>query len=101
MRFRPIPTSAAGLSNTPGPFRRPEGSETKYFVTGATGFIGGHVVWQLVAAGHRVVAVVRDPSRAQDLRTLGVDIRPGDVTERESLRSPLTGVDGVFHVAGW
>jgi len=70
-------------------------------VTGATGFIGGRVVRQLVAAGHRVVAIVRDPSRAQDLRALGVDVRPGDVTEPESLQGPMAGVDGVFHIAGW
>ena len=77
------------------------GIRTKYFVTGATGFIGGRVVRQLVAAGHQVVAVVRNPSRAQDLRALGVDVRPGDVTIEESLWGPMTGVDGVFHIAGW
>ena len=33
----------------------------KYFVTGTTGFVGGHVARQLVEAGHEVVAVVRNP----------------------------------------
>jgi nucleoside-diphosphate-sugar epimerase len=70
-------------------------------VTGATGFIGGHVVRQLLAARHRVTAIVRDPSKAQDLRALGVDVRPGDVTVEESLWGPMTGADGVFHIAGW
>lgn len=70
-------------------------------MTGATGFIGSRVVRQLVGAGHRVVAIARDPSKAQDLRRLGVDIRPGDVTVEESLWGPMTGVDGVFHIAGW
>src|SRR6266550_8725786 len=74
---------------------------TKYFVTGATGFIGGRVVRQLIEAGHKVIAVVRNPSRAQDLRALGVDVRPGDVAVAESLWAPMTGVDGVFHIAGW
>ena len=74
---------------------------TKYFVTGATGFIGGRVVRQLIQAGHKVIAVVRNPSQAQDLRKLGVDVRPGDVTVAESLWGPMTGVDGVFHIAGW
>jgi nucleoside-diphosphate-sugar epimerase len=82
-------------------FDRGRGILTKYFVTGATGFIGGRVVRQLVSAGHRVVAVARDPSKAQDLFALGVDVRPGDVTIAESLWSPMTGVDGVFHIAGW
>src|SRR5437773_1987976 len=74
---------------------------TKYFVTGATGFIGGRVVRQLIEAGHKVIAVVRNPSRARDLRALGVDVRPGDVAVAESLWAPMTGVDGVFHIAGW
>src|SRR5437016_11735397 len=74
---------------------------TKYFVTGATGFIGGRVVRQLIEARHKVIAVVRNPSRAQDLRALGVDVRPGDVAVAESLWAPMTGVDGVFHIAGW
>jgi nucleoside-diphosphate-sugar epimerase len=73
----------------------------KYFVTGATGFVGGRVVRQLVEAGHQVVAVVRSPEKAQDLATLGVSLHKGDVTEKESMRAPMTGVDGVFHIAGW
>jgi len=73
----------------------------KYFVTGATGFIGGVVARQLIEAGHEVVAVVRNPARAQNLAQLGVKLTEGDVTDKESLRAPMTGVDGVFHIAGW
>jgi nucleoside-diphosphate-sugar epimerase len=74
---------------------------SKYFVTGATGFIGGQVARQLREAGHEVVAIARQPARAQDLVALGVRVVPGDVTDRESLRTPMTSVDGVFHLAGW
>lgn len=73
----------------------------KYFITGATGFIGGCLARQLREAGHEVVAVVRNPDKAQDLAQLGVTLHQGDVTEKESMRKPMTGVDGVFHVAGW
>jgi nucleoside-diphosphate-sugar epimerase len=73
----------------------------KYFVTGATGFIGGRVARQLLAAGHEVVALVRTPSAAQDLVTQGVKVHVGDITDKESLRTPMTGVDGVFHIAAW
>jgi nucleoside-diphosphate-sugar epimerase len=73
----------------------------RYFVTGATGFVGGRVARQLLAAGHQVVAVVRDPAQAADLATLGAEVVPGDVTDRASLRAPMTGADGVFHIAGW
>jgi nucleoside-diphosphate-sugar epimerase len=73
----------------------------KYFITGATGFIGGRLARQLRESGHEVVAVVRNPAKAQDLAQLGVTLHQGDVTEKESMRKPMTGVDGFFHVAGW
>src|SRR6266568_7432789 len=73
----------------------------KYFVTGATGFVGGRVVRQLIDAGHQVVVVVRNPAKAADLASLGIEIYQGDVTDKESMRAPMQGVDGVFHIAGW
>lgn len=73
----------------------------KYFITGATGFVGGRVARQLVEAGHEVVAVVRSPEKAKDLAALGITLHKGDVTDKESMRAPMTGVDGVFHIAGW
>src|SRR5262245_14349715 len=73
----------------------------KYFVTGATGFIGGRVVRQLVEAGHHVTALVRSPARAKRLQELGVTLSEGDVTDRASLRAPMEAVDGIFHIAGW
>ncbi len=68
----------------------------KYFVTGATGFIGGRIARQLVEADHEVVALARNPARAENLHRLGVSVHIGDITDRESLRVPMTGVDGVF-----
>ena len=73
----------------------------KYFVTGATGFIGGRVARQLLAAGHEVITLARTPSKAQELVALGVKGHEGDITDKESLRAPMTGVDGVFHIAAW
>lgn len=73
----------------------------KYFITGATGFIGGVLAKQLRAAGHEVHASVRSPEKAKELHEAGVRLFVGDVTEKESMRQAMTGVDGVYHVAGW
>jgi nucleoside-diphosphate-sugar epimerase len=73
----------------------------KYFITGATGFIGGVLAKQLCTAGHEVHASVRSPEKAKDLQALGMKLFPGDVTDKESMRAAMQGVDGVFHVAGW
>ncbi len=73
----------------------------KYLVTGATGFIGSAVVQQLLQAEHHVHAIVRTPSRAKGLEEKGVQLFTGDVTNKESMRAAMQGVDGVFHIAGW
>ncbi len=73
----------------------------RYFITGATGFVGGQVARQLRAAGHEVVALVRNPAGARGLTEIDVSVHPGDITDRESLRAPMTGVDGIFHIAAW
>ena len=73
----------------------------KYFLTGATGFVGNVLARQLREAGHEVHASVRSPDKARELQAIGVKLFQGDVTEKESMRAAMTGVDGVFHVAGW
>lgn len=73
----------------------------KYFLTGATGFLGGVLARQLREAGHEVNAVIRSPEKASELKTLGVQLFKGDVTDKESMRAAMQGVDGVYHVAGW
>ena len=73
----------------------------KYFITGATGFVGGVLTRKLCEVGHEVRALVRDPQKAGDLKAIGVGLFRGDVTERESMREAMSGVDGIFHVAGW
>lgn len=47
------------------------------------------------------MAVVRNPDKAADLKSPGVTLVKGDVTEKESMRAAMKGCDGVFHIAGW
>ncbi|MFC6874896.1 NAD-dependent epimerase/dehydratase family protein [Halobellus marinus] len=72
----------------------------EYFVTGATGFIGTHLVDRLEANGHEVIALTRDRTNADHLSE-SVTVVEGDITEKESMRSAMEGVDGVFHLAAW
>ncbi|HSJ87186.1 MAG TPA: NAD-dependent epimerase/dehydratase family protein [Anaerolineales bacterium] len=73
----------------------------KYFLTGATGFLGGVLARQLREAGYEVNAAIRSPQKASELQSLGVQLFKGDVTDKESMRAAMQGTDGVFHVAGW
>lgn len=73
----------------------------RYFLTGATGFIGGRLATFLRTQGHDVVALVRSPEKAQALAEQGVILAKGDVTDCASLKAAMLGCDGVFHVAGW
>lgn len=71
-----------------------------YFVTGATGFVGGYLTSQLLASGHEVTALVRTRDEARDIAAYGVTPHVGSVTDKEAMRRGIRGVDGVFHVAG-
>jgi nucleoside-diphosphate-sugar epimerase len=73
----------------------------RYFVTGGTGFIGGELARQLVAAGHDVVALVRDLGRAVDLAGMGVELVVGDIQDRATVGAAMEGADGAFHLAAW
>ncbi|MDG1891595.1 MAG: NAD-dependent epimerase/dehydratase family protein [Verrucomicrobiota bacterium] len=65
-------------------------------VTGGLGFIGKHVVDQLVHRGDRVrVLDLRAPEKPLD----GIDYRMGSITVREDVRSAMNGVSRVFHLA--
>jgi nucleoside-diphosphate-sugar epimerase len=75
--------------------------DVNYFVTGATGFIGSNLVRQLAKAGHGVRALARSPEAAPTLEKHGIEVHRGDITDKESMRAAMLGVDGVFHVAGW
>jgi nucleoside-diphosphate-sugar epimerase len=66
-------------------------------VTGATGFIGGHVAQRLVRDGYRVRCLVRPSSDTAALGALGVDLVRGDLTDAASLASAAEGCGVVLH----
>lgn len=69
-------------------------------VTGASGFIGFHLVQAALARGDRVTCLVRKTSAIERLASLGVRTVCGDVTDRESLRAAVAGKAVVYQVAG-
>jgi nucleoside-diphosphate-sugar epimerase len=68
------------------------------FVTGGTGFIGGHLVRKLRERGDEVVALVRSPDKAAELRELGCELVEGDLSSEDAIRRGVEGCDSVIHV---
>ncbi len=71
---------------------------SRTLVTGATGFLGRHLVTQLRDAGHHVVALCRSEDPA--LAALDVEIKRGDVLDAASVRAAAEGCEALFHCAG-
>ena len=70
-------------------------------VTGGTGFVGGHVVRELVERGDEVRVTYRDPSRLERLPGLEFEPVKGDVLDRAAMRRVVRGCEVVFHAAGY
>jgi len=68
------------------------------FVTGASGFVGGHVVHELRGRGLVVRCLVRDPRKAAKLAAWGCELSQGDMTDPASLRRGVDGADTVVHL---
>ncbi|MGZ9035427.1 MAG: SDR family oxidoreductase, partial [Rhodospirillales bacterium] len=67
-------------------------------VTGATGFVGRHLVAQLLADGWQVRALVRRPD--QELESAGVQTISGSLEDAPSLSELVSGADALIHGAG-
>ncbi len=73
----------------------------KACVTGATGFVGAHVVQALAERGDDVRVVYRNPDRLKALRGIRFRRAKCDVLDYKAMRRALRGIDVLFHVAGF
>lgn len=73
----------------------------KILLTGATGFLGGHMAEALVREGYNVAAMIRKTSDTTLLERLGVELREGNLDEPQSLLETVRDVDAVIHLAAY
>jgi len=82
------------------PPRSGESAGASILVTGATGFLGGHLIRTLVARGSGPVRAMQSSAPPAWLTALGVEVVRGSVTSAEDVARALVGVDRVYHLAG-
>lgn len=69
------------------------------FLTGASGFLGGHLLRALLATGAEVRCLVRDASPRRNLEGLEVEVVTGDLRDADSVRRAMVGCGAVYHCA--
>jgi len=70
----------------------------RFLVTGAGGFVGGHIVRLLLSRKIPVRAMVKNPQQITELEKLGVEVVTADLRDTESLREAVRGVAGIYHI---
>src|SRR5437588_2087049 len=71
----------------------------KLALTGATGFIGSHILAELQAHGHEVTALVRDEAQAETVAAQGATPTVVDLYDRPAVVKALSDSDGAIHTA--
>lgn len=90
------PTAPAGIE---GATPTGAGSSLDIAVIGATGYVGGRLVPELLAAGHRVRCLVRKPDRLNGVEWRDrVSVATADVLDQPSLDAALDGIDTVYYL---
>jgi nucleoside-diphosphate-sugar epimerase len=71
----------------------------RVFLTGATGFIGSHIVPELISAGHHVVGLTRSEAGGRVLEQAGAEAHFGTLEDPAGIASAAANADAVIHVA--
>ncbi|HUC16141.1 MAG TPA: SDR family oxidoreductase [Acetobacteraceae bacterium] len=71
----------------------------RVFVTGATGFVGSHVVRELLSNGHKVLGLARSTGVVAALNNVGADAHLGSLEDVDCLRRGANDADAVVHLA--
>lgn len=71
----------------------------RVFLTGATGFIGSHVLPELLSRGHQVLGLTRSDAGARQLEAAGAEVHRGDLDQPQTLASGVAVADAVIHCA--
>ena len=90
---------AVQIEDTHEPYTLPSMAERTAFVTGGSGFIGGHLIRRLAAEGWKVRALARSDRSARAVEEAGAEAVRGDLDQVEAMRSGAQGAEMTFHAA--
>jgi short-subunit dehydrogenase len=76
-------------------------NRSKYFITGATGFIGQKLAIKLASQGHQVLALIRTPEKKHLLQHPNIEFVEGSLNDLEALDKGVAGCDYIFHLAAF
>lgn len=96
----PEESTGTALAEQPEPLLEGPDRSHRVLVTGASGFLGRHLVPRLIARGHEVRGLARNRPTAGEVATLGVEWWTGDVRESADLIGAAGECDRVIHLAG-